>query len=260
MDEAPHIFDAHLHPEGLSDQDLESLRYFGVESALVPAHHFPEATARALLEHFDDIVEKQLPRLKRAGIRAYAALGVHPDCIPHRGLSTVLAKLPDYFRGGRVVAVGAVGMKREDREEEEAFVEQVALARRLKLPVFVLTPQREKAALTRRLLALIRETAIPPARVLIDGANGSTVKLILECGHFAGLTVHPDALTAERAATLIRRLGTERVVLTSSAGDGASEMLALPRLVSLLERAKLSTRVIDRVARLNAQECLRLEP
>ncbi len=39
------LFDAHLHPEALSDQDLESMRFFGVERALVVAHHFPEPTA-----------------------------------------------------------------------------------------------------------------------------------------------------------------------------------------------------------------------
>ncbi len=39
------LFDAHLHPETLSDLDLESLRAFGVEEALVLGHHFPEPTA-----------------------------------------------------------------------------------------------------------------------------------------------------------------------------------------------------------------------
>lgn len=85
-EQAPPIFDAQLHPEGLTDQDLESMRLFGVQAALVAAHHFPEASARALLAHFDDIVARQLPRLERAGIRAYAALGVHPRCIDRKSV------------------------------------------------------------------------------------------------------------------------------------------------------------------------------
>ena len=94
MPEPLPLFDAHLHPEALSDQDLESMRFFGVERALVVAHHFPEPTAKGLRRHFDDLVGKQIPRLARLGIRAYVALGVHPRCIPRRGVSGVLHGLP----------------------------------------------------------------------------------------------------------------------------------------------------------------------
>ena len=45
MPELPSLFDAHLHPEALSDQDLESMRFFGVERALVVAHDEASGTA-----------------------------------------------------------------------------------------------------------------------------------------------------------------------------------------------------------------------
>ncbi len=46
----PPLFDAHLHPEGLTDQDIESLRIFGVSAALVAAHHAAvSSTAREIL-------------------------------------------------------------------------------------------------------------------------------------------------------------------------------------------------------------------
>ena len=258
LEQAPPVFDTQLHPDGLSDTDLESLRVFGVRAALVAAHHFPEPSARALLGHFDDIVTRQLPRLERAGLRAYAALGVHPRCVPRRGLSEVLSQLPAYFHGGKVVAVGAIGLHRGGEEEEEAFVEQVALARRLKLPAIVHTPIRDKERVTRRTLALLRDTSLPPGRVLVDRASGRTVRTIIACGHVAGLTIHPDELPAERAVALIRKFGSARLVLSSHAGEGASDMLGLPRLVSLLSRAKLSRHVIARVSFQNALDFLHL--
>jgi predicted metal-dependent TIM-barrel fold hydrolase len=250
------IFDVNLHPEGLSDQDLESMRLFGVRAALVPAHHFPQPTPRALREHFDDIVGRQLPRLERAGIRAFAALGVHPLSLPRRGLAEVLTALPGYFRGGKVVAVGAVGLSRASAAEEEALLEQVALARRLKLPVCVYTPHDEKDRVTRRILSLLRASALPPSRVLVDGASGRTVRPILACGHRAALTLHPEELSAERAVAHVRRLGAERLSIDSGAGAGAGDILALPRLVRLLERANLSQRLIDQVAYANAARWL----
>jgi hypothetical protein len=247
------LFDAHLHPEALSDQDLESMRFFGVERALVVAHHFPEPTAKGLRQHFDDLMGRQLPRLERLGIRGYAALGVHPRCIPRRGLSEVLHALPDYFQGGRVVALGETGLHAGGEEEEEAFREQLALAKSLKLRVVVHTPLVDKERHTRRILALVNESGVRASRVLVDHATGRTVRTILSMGHWAGLTLHPEDLKAERAVALVRRLGSERLVLNSDAGDGAGDILGLARMANLLAKAKLSERVVRRVASQNAE-------
>jgi hypothetical protein len=177
---------------------------------------------------------------------------VHPRCIPRRGLSEVLASLPDYFRGGRVVALGETGLHAGGIEEEEAFLEQLALARQLKLKVLVHTPVLDKERHTRRILTLLQESGVRPSRVLVDHANGRTVRNILGCGHWAGLTLHPEALKAERAVALVRRLGSERLVLNSDAGDGAGDILGLARVANLLAKAKLSERVVKRVAFDNA--------
>ena len=247
------LFDAHLHPEALSDQDLESMRFFGVERALVVAHHFPDPTPKAMRLHFEAILQKQLPRLERLGIRAWAALGVHPRCLPRRGLSEVLASLPEYFHGGRVVALGEVGLHQGGEQEEEALIEQLALARRLKLRVLIHTPGEDKERHTRRILTLVRESAVLPSRVLVDHASARTVRPILGCGHWAGLTLHPDALRADRAVALVRKLGSERLVLNSDAGDGAGDILGLARVANLLAKAKLSRPVVERVASDNAE-------
>lgn len=252
MPEPLPLFDAHLHPEGLSDQDLESMRFFGVERALVVAHHFPEPTPKGLRAHFDDIVERQLPRLERLGIRAYAALGVHPRCIPRRGLSEVLSRLPDYFQGGRVVALGETGLHAGGEEEEEALLEQLALARSLKLRVVVHTPTKDKERHTRRILTLLRQSGVLASRVLVDHANARTVRTIVEVGHWAGLTLHPEELKAERAVAVVRRLGSERLVLNSDAGDGAGDILGLARVANLLAKANLSERIVRRVTSENA--------
>jgi predicted metal-dependent TIM-barrel fold hydrolase len=259
-DAPPALFDAHIHPETLGDRDLESMRFFGVERALALAHHEPvESRAAHLRAHFDDLLQKQLPRLERHGIRGWAALGVHPQALPPRGLPEILSVLPEYFRGGKVVALGEIGLHRGGAAEEEAFTQQLQLARRLKLSVVVHTPQRDKEAITRRVLGLVRESGLPPNRVLVDHASGATLKGILACGHYAGLTVHPDELSAERAVRLVRAIGTERVVMNSDSGDGAGDILGLARTARLLEKAELSAAVVARVTRENAERFFRVE-
>jgi predicted metal-dependent TIM-barrel fold hydrolase len=260
--EAPEpLFDAHLHPEGLSDQDLETLRHFGVKAAVAVAHHSPEeATAKAVLVHFDALLARHLPRLERAGIHGYAALGVHPQRRPRRGLGEVMTALPGYFRGGKVVAIGEVGLHRGDEAEEEVFIEHLALARRLHLRVLVHTPIRDKEPLTRRTLALLKASGVEPAHVLVDHVDARTLRVVSACGHWVGLTVHPDELSGERVVSLVSKLGAERLVLDSDSGDGPSDILGLARCASLLARAKLSARFVHRLAYQNAADFFRVEP
>jgi predicted metal-dependent TIM-barrel fold hydrolase len=249
------IFDAHLHPEGINDQDLESMRFFGVTAALAVSFASPlPASSTELLAHFEDIVDKQLPRLERAGIHGYAALGVDPRSTPRRGLTEVLAALPHFFHGGKVVAIGQIGLQRGGAAEEEAFREQLDLARRLKVSVLIHTPRRDKERLTRRILNLVREVGVGREKVLIDHTNAKTVRLALECGHYAGLTLHPDELRSEHAVALVRKLGSERLILNTNSGNGAGDILAIPRTVNLMRKIGLSPGVIERVSQKNAAE------
>ncbi len=230
----PSIFDAHLHPRGLNDQDLESMRFFGVTSVLAVSFASPlPATSAELLSDFDDIVRTQLPRLERAGIHGYAALGVDPRC---------------------VVAIGEIGLQRGGAAEEEVFIEQLNLARRLMVRVLVHTPGPEKERLTRRILSILRNCGIAREKILVDHTNAKTVRLVLECGHYAGLTLHPDELRSEEAVKLVRRLGSERLILNTNSGNGAGDILAIARAVNLMRKAQLPVKVIERVSMKNAAE------
>lgn len=249
---APRLFDSHLHPERLRDVDLQTLRYFGVERALVVGHFLEETSVEALHAQFTHLLTEQLPRLERCGIDASAALGVHPRSLPRRGLRAVLDALPAAFDSRRVVALGEIGLHHGGPAEEEAVVEQLRLARRLRVPVLMHTPERDKEKHTRRLLALLRLHGPPPDRVLVDHVSSRTLPLVLGCGHWAGLTIQLGALRAERAVALVARTGSERLVLNSDAGDRSGDLLAFPRAAHLLEEAGLSERIRRRVTWANA--------
>lgn len=251
----PPLFLLELRP-GLSERDLETLLFFGVQAVLLTPGRAPAASARELLGHFDLVVGRELRRVERIGLRAYVGLGVHPLSVPRRGLPEVLSALPEYFRGGKVVAVCEVGLASGSEEELEAAAEQLRLSRRLKLPVIASSPSADKLKRTRALLALLQQAGLPPGRVLVDGADGRTVRLIHGCGYHAGLSLHPDELSAEAAVAIVKRLGSERLVIASELGGRAGDLLALPRAARLLQRAKLSEEVIARVLFDNAAELL----
>ena len=232
--------DLHLHAEGLSDADLQTLAFFGLSAALTCAHDAGATRTEELRSHWDELVSVQAARLKAAGIRPLVALGVHPSRIPWHGIDALLHELPRYFDDPRVVALGELGLHLGGEREEEVLRRQLELSLLLRRPVLVHTPSLEKLARTRRLIALLREARVPPHRILIDHVSEETFPLIRGCGFWAGLTLQPGGLDAAAAVRLIRKNGAEGVVLTSDIGEGAGDLLALPRGSDALARAGLS--------------------
>jgi len=239
--------DLHLHADGIPDQDLATLAYFGVRAAVTCARDAGAGSARELRRHWDELVQVQTERLRRAGIRPMVALALHPARIPWHGADELLQRLPHYFDDPRVVALGELGLHEGGEREEDIFSRQLRLAAQLRKPVIVHTPGREKLARTRRLLALIQQSPIEPARVLVDHVSPVTFALARGIGCWAGLTVQPGLFDAEAAAALISREGPEGIVLTSDIGEGATDLLALPKAAEALEEAGLSDELRRRV-------------
>ena len=104
-------FDAHLHADGLSNQDLRSMAVFGLKAALVPARDAVCDSVKDYVAHFEGLLHLQAKRLTELGIRPYAALGVHPARIPWHGLEEILAVVPRLAVAGRLVAIGEIGLE-----------------------------------------------------------------------------------------------------------------------------------------------------
>ncbi len=252
------FFDAHLHADGLSNQDLQSMALFGLKAALVPARDAVCDSVKDYVAHFEGLLHLQARRLERCGIRPYAALGVHPARIPWHGLEEILAVIPRLASKGRLVAIGEIGLEKGGPREEQVFERQLQLALELNLPVLATTPARDKARLTRRLLAILRSSGVAPEAALVANADAQTLRTIRECGYRAGLTVNPMHLSAAEAASLVRSFGSDGLVASSGSGDGANDILALPHTASVLEEQGLSPVIVRRVLAENAVAFLRV--
>jgi hypothetical protein len=123
------------------------------------------------------------------------------------------------------------------------------------------TPWRDKPRVTRRALAMLREAEVEPSRVLVTRADARTAPVIRACGYAAGLSLSATSSAGEpidEALRLVASLGPEGLVLCSDAGDGAGDLLALPRAASRMAKAGLSAAVIRRVCGSNAVAVLGL--
>lgn len=248
-------FDAHLHGRGLGTRDLADLAFFGIAGALIPSDDaVVPATAAAIRRDWEATADA-VRRLRRRGLSAWAALGVHPRRIPARGLEALLAELPALLGRPEVAALGDVGLDRGGEQEERVLLRQLELAHELRRPVLVRTPWRGRERATRRVIALLREAGVEPSRVLVAPADARTVRMIRACGFKAGLWLSDgdggDRAVAQAVRT-VSSLGPEGIVLGSDAGQGGGDLLAVARAADRLARAKLSEAVVRRVCGENA--------
>jgi predicted metal-dependent TIM-barrel fold hydrolase len=239
--------DLHLHADGISSADLATLAYFGLKAAVTCARDTGAGSADALRQHWDELVSKQAERLKAEGIRPLVALGLHPARIPWHGVDELLHRLPHYFDDPKVVALGELGLHDGGPREADILSRQLQLAARLRKPVIIHTPDRDKLARTRHILTLVRESPLEPEEVLIDHVSAETFPLVHGLGCWAGLTLQPDGFSPAAAASLVAKHGAERVVLTSDIGEGASDLLALPKAAEALRKAGVPLEVVRRL-------------
>jgi predicted metal-dependent TIM-barrel fold hydrolase len=253
------VFDPLLHAAALRPGDLADLEFFGVEGALVPSDDAVAASTGAAVRRGWAATVAAARRLRRAGLAGHAAIGIHPRRIPPRGLEALLADLPAALDRPEVAALGALGLADGGELEERVLLRQLALARELRLPVVVAAPWRGKERATKRLLVLVREAELEPARVLVAGADARTVRAVRACGHYAGVSLSATAegrSAIDEAVRLVASLGPEGIALGSDAGHAGADLLALPRAADRLAKAGLSDAVVRRVCGGNARAFL----
>lgn len=94
----------------------------------------------------------------------------------------------------------------------------------------------------------VRESALPPDRVLVDHLNETTVKEAKDSGCWLGFSVYPDTkMDEERMVAILRAYGPERVLVNSAADWGRSDPLKTRLVGDALLAAGFTDDDVDRV-------------
>jgi hypothetical protein len=240
------MFDAHLTPDGLSNADLETLAQFGVKAALV---HVSRTAPRERLVADD----AQLARLRAVGIDAFTLARVSRSVAAKGGTHASLDRLVRSLNHPSVVAIGPL---EPTGDADELLLDQLAIAQQYSRRVVVSVLNAPKRPRTAAVLKLLHRSKLEPETVLLMGVTAKTIRSVLARGHYVGLTLRPDGMGVDVGERLVHSLGPERLVAASGAGEGASDLLALPRFVSRLKTARLSTSVVSLVGGKNLRTFL----
>lgn len=232
------FIDAHVHMTSRTTDDYEAMARHGVVALIEPAFWLgqPRTSVDTFRDYFASILGWERFRAGQFGIRHYCTIGLNSkEANDERLAAEVLEVLPLYLGKEGVVAVGEIGYDDQTDAEERAFIAQIGLAKDFDLPIMIHTPHRDKKRGTTRSMDVLEDQGFPPSKVVIDHNNEETVAEVLERGYWAAFTIYPSTkMGNERMVEIVKRYGSERIIVDSAADWGISDPLAVPKTARLM--------------------------
>lgn len=261
------LFEPHIHMYSRTTDDYDAMSKAGIEVIIQPS--FWLGTPRTGISTFEDYWEHMITfETKRArdyGIEQFVCISVNPKEATERPLAIhAIEAMKKYLDRERVVAVGEIGYNLINDLEEEVMVKQMDIAADKDMLMTVHLPHNNKPEGMRRMERILssdRGRRYNRQKILVDHNVEETIEKTLELGMWAGLSVYPvSKLSPERAMNIIRKYGTERIMVHSAADWGPSDPLSVPLVAREMRKAGFSTNEIEQVTFYNAYEFFKQSP
>jgi len=245
------IFDPHVHMTSRTTDDYERMAAAGIVAIVEPAFWLgqPRTHVGSFIDYFNSLLGWERFRASQFGIRHFCTIGLNPKEANNPKLADeVLALLPRYLEKDGVVAVGEIGFDDQTDAEEACLSRQIEIAKAAGQPVLIHTPHRDKKRGTIRTIEVVRALKFPEERVLIDHNNEETLPIVLETGCWAGHTIYPNTKMDEaRMAALIKKYGSDRIIINSAADWGISDPLKVPKTIAVMREQGIGEDTIQQI-------------
>jgi uncharacterized protein len=245
------MFDPHIHMTSRTTDDYQAMADAGIAAVVEPAFWLgqPRSHVGTFEDYFLSLLGWERFRASQFGIKHFCTMGLNPKEANQPELARgVLDILPRYLEKDGVVAVGEIGYDDMTEAEDRVFRRQIELAMAATLPILIHTPHRDKKRGTERTLAVVREMGIAPEQVLVDHNTEETLPLTLDSGCWAGHSIYPATKMDEpRMVELVKRYGSERIIINSAADWGVSDPLKVPKTVARMRGAGISEATIETI-------------
>ncbi len=212
---------------------------------------FDRSSPAGFYDYFCQLTEHEPRRAAKFGLPHFCWLCINPKESEDMALAReVIALIPEFLGRSNVLGIGEIGLNKNSRNELQVLELHVDLAARHNQLILVHTPHLEdKLKGTRLILDVLRnDRRIRPERCIIDHVEEHTVKMVLEAGFWAGMTLYPETkCTAARAVDIIEWCGAERLWMNSACDWGVSVPLAVPYAALEMRRRGHTADTIDRV-------------
>jgi uncharacterized protein len=229
--------DPHIHMVSRITDDYERLARSGCVAISEPAFWagFDRGSATAFYDYFRQLTEYERNRAAQFNIQHFCWLCINAKEAENVTLSReVISIIPEFLDLSGVLGIGEIGLNKNTPNESTIFAEQVEFAADRDELLLIHTPHLEDKYMGTRMIIdmLQNESRVKPDRVLIDHVEEHTVQLALDGGFWCGMTLYPlTKCTPARAADIIERVGTDRIMVNSAGDWGISDPTAVPKFI-----------------------------
>ncbi|MEK7448537.1 MAG: TatD family hydrolase [Planctomycetota bacterium] len=249
------IIDPHIHMFSRTTDDYEKMVQANIKVIVEPSFWLgsDRQFAESYWDYFQHLITFESKRAANYGLKHFCTVGVNPKEANNKEIALkAIGGLAKFINQPGVVGVGEIGFDKITAAEEEIFRRQLALAEENKLPVIIHTPHQNKLKGTERICKIIEEMKLTHERIVIDHNTEETIETTKSLKNiWAGHTIYPTKLSPERATTILKKYGTERMLINSSADWGPSDPLAVPKTASVMAREGFSEPEILKVVYTN---------
>ena len=242
----------------------------GIEVIVQPSFWLgaPRRFVGTFEDYWEHMITFETVRAKEFGIEHFVCVSVNPKEAAERplaldALEAMVSK--GYLDRERVVAIGEIGYNLINDLEEEIFRKQMDIASEKNMLTTIHLPHKNKPEGIRRIEKILKEDnkkMYVRKKILVDHNVEETVGQTLEMGMWAGLSVYPfTKLSPERAMKIIKKHGTERIMIHSAADWGISDPLSVPLVAREMRRSgEFGAGEIEKVTLYNPYEFFKQSP
>jgi len=245
--------DPHVHMISRTTDDYEQMAKTGCVAVTEPAFWagWDRSSVESFFDYYRHVTEYEPTRAAKYGIDHFCWMCINAKEADNLELARdVVAILPEFLDRPTVLGIGEIGLNKNTANECRIFEMQMQLALDHGQLILVHTPHLDdKHQGTRMTLDMLAgDSRVDPSRVIIDHCEEHTIRLALDGGYWAGLTLYPTTkCTPARAADMIETYGPERILVDSSGDWGPSNPLAVSEFIYEMRRRHHDDALIRRV-------------
>ncbi|MDB6041153.1 MAG: hydrolase, TatD family [Verrucomicrobiales bacterium] len=256
----------HGHMVSRTTDDYQDMATAGCVAVSEPAFWagFDRSSVDGFYDYFCQLTEHEPKRAAKFGLQHFTWLCINPKESEDVKLAEeVIAIIPEFLDRPSVLGIGEIGLNKNSRNEIKVLEKHVQLAAEHDQLILVHTPHLEdKLKGTRLILDVLKaDKRIRPERVIIDHVEEHTVKLVLDQGFWAGMTLYPESkCSPARAIDIIDVYGNERIWMNSACDWGVSVPLAVPRTALEMKKRGHAADAIDKMIYQNPYKFMSQSP
>lgn len=260
----PRLFDPHIHMYSRTTDDYDAMSQAGIEVVVEPSFWLgsPRRFVGTFEDYWEHLISFETNRARDFGIEHFTCISVNPKEAMARPLALeALEAMEKYLDRENVVGIGEIGYNQINDLEEEVFVRQLDLALEKDMLATIHLPHNNKPAGMDRIEKILQDKKYNRKKILVDHNTEETIEKTLDLGMWAGLSVYPfTKLSPERAINIVKKYGTERIMIHSAADWGVSNPLSVALVAREMRKDGLDATDVDKVTFANAYEFFRQSP